>query len=430
MKDNALVSPAELFETYVCGKWDIFVHDCADLTFAHHEQKLFYSFLRDLTPLRVLRESIDPWLAQKLAADQSSRLMICRARLLAALKALSADEQSPCVDSCIASFFAEVTDFLADFLPGYMFWLRHLIAACTSDFLFSVRCFQCAYSQSLAGQLPRDLVVVLGMHRSGTSALSGMLSTAGLAAPLDALGATESNPFGYWESDYLVELSNKLFVQLGVHWSAAYDMPLDWNRRYFSYEWVFDYIVGLNHFFDVKRHLLLKDPRLCILLQPLIPCLHSGLVNVAYVLMLRSPIEVIYSLAKSEGLGYEQSLRLWISSVLTSERLTRHCTRVVVTYSQLLHAPAQVLASLETMCGDGILSSCNDQAASFIDQSLYRQKAPDLRSSLLKSSWDLQFLLVFAENVYDVLCMPFCAQQEIRLEQLYLDWLRIKSSRS
>jgi len=429
MNDHMFFSPADVFDIYISGKWDFFQQDVTRSTFSDHQHKLFYFLLRDLTPLKVLREAVDPHLINQLTPDQASSLTLCRTRLLGALKALSAGETAPCEDSRIASFFAEVSIFLADCVPGYMFWLRHLIAACACDFAFSLRCFQRAYGQFLAGQMPQDLTVVLGMHRSGTSALSGMLSTAGLAAPLDALGATESNPFGYWESDYLVELSNQLFVDLGIHWSAAYDVPLGWNRQSISDEWVQRFMFGLRHVFDVQKHLLLKDPRLCVLLQPLIPCFHSGLMNANYVLMLRSPVEVMYSLAKSEGLGLEQSLCLWVSSVLTSERLTRYCNRFVVTYSRLLDAPAQVLTSLGAMLSAHTLPLASEQAAQFIDASLYRQKALDLRAGLLNSSQNLQLLLDFAENIYDVMCMPIGAGWEMRLDQLYVDWLRLKGSR-
>ena len=43
------------------------------------------------------------------------------------------------------------------------------------------------------------LVFVLGMHRSGTSLLSGVLQHLGLALPGEVINADQHNPEGYFE---------------------------------------------------------------------------------------------------------------------------------------------------------------------------------------------------------------------------------------
>ena len=219
----------------------------------------------------------------------------------------------------------------------------------------------------LAGHLPRKVTVVLGMHRSGTSALTGMLHQAGLSAPIDALGATESNPYGYWESSFLVEISNQLLKNLGSDWSQVYSLPSGWYLNSLTTDWLADLLHALPRLFPSGEHLVIIDHRLCVLLDPLLPFFQSELMDVTYLLMLRSPIEVIASLNKSEGTDFKTALLLWIASVLGADRFTRGEQRTVVTYSQLLARPEDVLESCRSLWGEMSLASPSIQPSAFIN---------------------------------------------------------------
>ena len=64
-------------------------------------------------------------------------------------------------------------------------------------------------------------VLVLGMHRSGTSALTRVLNLLGLDAGRDVLmGASESNPTGHWEVERLTSFNDRLLDDRGGRWSA------------------------------------------------------------------------------------------------------------------------------------------------------------------------------------------------------------------
>ena len=64
-------------------------------------------------------------------------------------------------------------------------------------------------------------VLVLGMHRSGTSALTRVLNLLGLDAGRDVLmGASESNPTGHWEVERLTSFNDRLLDELGGRWNA------------------------------------------------------------------------------------------------------------------------------------------------------------------------------------------------------------------
>ena len=67
-------------------------------------------------------------------------------------------------------------------------------------------------------------VVVLGMHRSGTSALAGMLGLAGLAMPRTLLAPSSGNERGLWESESVKSFNEDLLRDLATTWHGVEDI--------------------------------------------------------------------------------------------------------------------------------------------------------------------------------------------------------------
>ena len=59
----------------------------------------------------------------------------------------------------------------------------------------------------------REVIFILGMARSGTSALTRVLSLCGCTLPESLKQANEGNPRGYWESLEVEKLSNEFFLR-------------------------------------------------------------------------------------------------------------------------------------------------------------------------------------------------------------------------
>lgn len=74
----------------------------------------------------------------------------------------------------------------------------------------------------------RDGVIVLGKHRSGTSAISGTLAKLGVDAPETPLAAHESNQKGRWESTELVAFHDELLASAGTPWRDWRQLNVDW----------------------------------------------------------------------------------------------------------------------------------------------------------------------------------------------------------
>ena len=70
----------------------------------------------------------------------------------------------------------------------------------------------------------RGLIFVLGMGRSGTSAITRVLSLCGGSLPSRLLGANEGNPTGHWEPLDGLNLNEAFLRRFGSNW---YDPRLD-----------------------------------------------------------------------------------------------------------------------------------------------------------------------------------------------------------
>lgn len=180
-------------------------------------------------------------------------------------------------------------------------------------------------------------IVVLGMHRSGTSALAGVLSLLGIHPGGNLLPAVDDvNPKGFWEHAEIVSIHEQLLSALDSSWYDESTLPGEW--------WLSPIAMNFrNRIVDVLRRdfgnlpiWLVKDPRMCRLL-PLWQQVFLELnCQPSYVLVIRDPSEVAQSLRKRDELTEESSCLQWLTHVLEAEYQTRGQTRVFASYERLL----------------------------------------------------------------------------------------------
>ncbi len=187
------------------------------------------------------------------------------------------------------------------------------------------------------------------MHRSGTSALTGLLVHLGLdpGASGSLMASTPDNPEGHFEQEALFEANEELLVRLGGRWSGpasfASEELVDLARgpEGASARERFDRTFGEAA--SAGRAWVWKDPRLCLTLPFWLEVL-GGAPGV--VLSSRSPTEVARSLEARDGLPVAYGLGLW-------ERYARHAVRHtaaldghVVHYEELLEDPEPAVDQL------------------------------------------------------------------------------------
>jgi hypothetical protein len=150
-------------------------------------------------------------------------------------------------------------------------------------------------------------VMVVGMHRSGTSAVTRVINLLGV--PLgreDDIYAAEDNPSGHWESSTLCDLNEMLLRLFGGFDMAMPPMPRSWLRSRRA-----DYLRGVMRaaFDNVYRgeRWLWKDPRICLTL----PLWRQVLSDFCIVFVVREAEPVTRSLHRREGFPIVYCYALW-----------------------------------------------------------------------------------------------------------------------
>ncbi|RIY01373.1 glycosyltransferase [Aureimonas flava] len=166
-------------------------------------------------------------------------------------------------------------------------------------------------------------ILIVGMHRSGTSALAGLMNHLGIDVPGDLIPPAFDNPKGFFENRRFVQFDDRLLGEIGFAYDDAVRIPDDTFRTAVVGDAV-DRLrrLALHELGDAPQ-VLVKDPRICRLLPVWIPALEGAGRTVATLHPLRDPFEVAQSLHKRNEFPLEQGLLLWLSHVLAAERDSR-----------------------------------------------------------------------------------------------------------
>lgn len=182
----------------------------------------------------------------------------------------------------------------------------------------------------------RIAILILGMHRSGTSALTRLIGHLGAALPADAIEAHADNARGYWESAAVVKAGDQL---LRVARSSWFDVrPLDLSRLEPSAlrsrkDRLWEAMVAA---FGDTALMAIKDPRQCRFVPTVVETLAEHGVASRAVLMLRDPVAVARSVARRDGTTPAFAQLLWLRHMIEAERATRGLMRAVVDYDAML----------------------------------------------------------------------------------------------
>jgi GT2 family glycosyltransferase len=181
-----------------------------------------------------------------------------------------------------------------------------------------------------------DVVVVLGMHRSGTSALAKALELFGVDLGQNLMAANEYNLKGYFEDNELVVINDRIFAKASNHWSSIQFLePADLLGPRFEKEQK-----AAREFLERKlaqgNPIGLKDPRLCRTL-PLWEKIFVEIgIRVGYLMPFRNPFEVAASLQGRDNFAIDYGLMLWGSYETDALRHTEGKSRLFVGFHQLL----------------------------------------------------------------------------------------------
>jgi hypothetical protein len=182
-------------------------------------------------------------------------------------------------------------------------------------------------------------VFVVGMHRSGTSAITRLINILGvpLTAPGDLLLPSPDNPAGFWESSVAIAVSNTLLESLGgdvfdpPELAPGWELPeplaaVRWEARESLAR-----VLGADAW-------VMKDPRTCLTL----PFFRAVMeVDPVIVMPYRNPLEVARSLAARDALPAGKAMDLWVRYVRSSLEVTEGLPVSVHGFEDLVANPVR-----------------------------------------------------------------------------------------
>lgn len=229
----------------------------------------------------------------------------------------------------------------------------------------------------------RDGFIVLGMHRSGTSVLSGLLvSGLGYNVGKPLIGAAFDNEKGFFELLPAVLQSDIFMRKQYVHWSSGvvnYDVDKALKMKEAN-ELEFKEGEAALKFLNnpLSTPWLWKDPRLCITIKTWLPLLKT---EPAIVFTYRHPLEVAMSLEKrQDNIDLEHGLRIWIAYNMRGIQNMKGLCQVLSSNEAILANPLKEVHRI----ADELTSKCHVPAPpnkltqqlvdSFVDPKLQHNK--------------------------------------------------------
>jgi hypothetical protein len=224
----------------------------------------------------------------------------------------------------------------------------------------------------------KQALIVLGMHRSGTSSVAGVLCQLGAAAPRTLMPEHPDNPKGYWESLAIVAENEQLLQAGGSFWNdwRQFECPRPGSAHRTA---AVDRMAAvLNAEFDDAPLIVLKDPRICRMYPLWAEALGARGYTALAIMPIRHPMEVAASLSARDGMSVAHGLLVWLRHVLDAELATRDRPRHFLEWSAFIADwRAEVISACERLAFQ--LPAFTDITAvkvdDFVDGSLRRQSA-------------------------------------------------------
>lgn len=183
----------------------------------------------------------------------------------------------------------------------------------------------------------KDVILIIGVGRSGTSAIARVLALSGCALPKKMLGATELNQKGCWEPIDIWKLNHNFMLRHGTEYTdptmRLQEMNIDEGARE-------EYIQHIREFLSGPFSgpaLLVKQPDITEVMELWIEACRRDGVSLKIVIPIRHPGEVFASLVAARMVvSVELANAFWLKRSLLAERHSRGFQRVFVEYSNLL----------------------------------------------------------------------------------------------
>lgn len=199
------------------------------------------------------------------------------------------------------------------------------------------------------GECNQQVVCILGMHRSGTSLLTRILNLIGLdVGPEDLLLQPRfGNLKGYWEHEGIISLNDAILERHGGSWHQPPIFPPGWENDPSIEDLKQRGRTLIQEAFAKSHTWGWKDPRNCLTL----PFWQELLPEMRYVVCLRNPVDVAYSLEDLHGIPADVCSTLWLTYVTSALQHSDGRPRLTVFYEDLVDNLERELPRLAAFLG-------------------------------------------------------------------------------
>lgn len=222
----------------------------------------------------------------------------------------------------------------------------------------------------------KNVFVVLGMPRSGTSAITRGLKALGIELGKEfGVGKNKWNPTGIWEDkDIVYKINRGVSLALNDTWMSIHLIDKECRNNVALNDLKLSAIAILKKRFASTEDWAFKDPRTARILpfwQDVFAALN---LQDNYIITLRNPLSSAYSWQKMHGADIEVGLLLWLIHLIPAIDGTQGKKRVMVSYDLMLKDPCKQLERIKTNLTISLptnLAELDVYANEFLDKKLH-----------------------------------------------------------
>jgi hypothetical protein len=265
-------------------------------------------------------------------------------------------------------------------------------------------------------------LLILGIHRSGTSALSGVLTQLGHDP---GRGLIEANPFnerGYFELESLNRLMDDALQAMDRSWDDFRPLPADGMSIPAMKSIRIELSTLLTSEYDLSQPCLMKDPRVSRLLPLCLPVMDERGLAPLCLFSLRRPEAVAASLLRRDGMHADHAALLYCAYLLEAEFHTRQRPRAFVQYQHLLTDWRGALSEAEQALGQALVQwgkvgpAAAQAVDAFLSPELNHFTDADLPTATSRA-------MTLANRLYLLLSNPINPATLAQLDDLHSEWL-------
>lgn len=197
-----------------------------------------------------------------------------------------------------------------------------------------------------------EALVIIGMHRSGTSAATGALQCLGVSLGRSLYsGHSHINAKGYFEHSDIADANDEALLSVGSAWDDVLPKEEGWWAREELRPFAEKIRRYIRRDFSQSALWAIKDPRVCRMLPWWLEILAEEAVTPHFLFVIRTPDAVFRSLERRDGFSREKSCLLWVLHYLEAEKWSRGYQRAFMEFDRFIDDPSTEMRRIEKMLG-------------------------------------------------------------------------------